>query len=228
MSSVKTGSPRRGRPRSDAARQAILETTRDQLAEQGYERLSIQRVADAAGVGKQTVYRWWPTKRELVAECVLEGYVLPSGHAPADTGDLRTDARTWFREVADHYGRPPQTSLLRALTSAAAESEEVSSKLLARFVAPFRSALVARLSDAQRAGHVRADAPLALIAEALIGALVFRVLAREPVDADAMGRLADTLFAGIEQRPSRPFEPSPREPPPDPGSAEPRPRRRAR
>lgn len=199
VTSVKTGSPRRGRPRSDAARRAILETTRDQLGEQGYERLSIQRIADAAGVGKQTVYRWWPTKRELVAECVLEGYVLPPGSGPPDTGDLRADAAAWFREVAAHYGRPPQTSLLRALTSAAAESEEVSSKLLARFVVPFRSALVARLSDAQRAGHVRADAPLALVAEALIGALVFRIITREPIDADAMGRLADALFAGIEQ-----------------------------
>ncbi|WP_236515300.1 TetR/AcrR family transcriptional regulator [Sandaracinus amylolyticus] len=201
MSSVKQGSPRRGRPRSDVARRAILEATRDQLAELGYERLSIQRVAEVAGVGKQTVYRWWPTKRELVAECVLEGYVLPSGYGPDETGDLGADAATWLRELAAHYGRPPQTSLLRALTSAAAESDEVASKLLAKFVEPSRSALVARLTDAQRAGRVQADAPLALVAEALIGALVFRVLSREPVDADAMGKLAEALFAGIEQRP---------------------------
>lgn len=204
MSSVKTGAPRRGRPRSDVARRAILEATRDQLAEHGYERLSVQKIADAAGVGKQTVYRWWKTKRELVADCVLDGYVLPDGYGPADTGDLRTDARTWFQGIARLYGGPVQMSLLRALTSAAAESEEVSSKLLARFVVPSRRALVLRLSEAQRSGHVRADAPLALVADALIGALVFRVLSREAVDADAMGRLADALFAGIAQEPTPP------------------------
>jgi hypothetical protein len=105
---------------------------------------------------------------------------LPPGSGPPDTGDLRADAAAWFREVAAHYGRPPQTSLLRALTSAAAESEEVSSKLLARFVVPFRSALVARLSEAQRAGHVRADAPLALVAEALMSQKTAQIRARMP------------------------------------------------
>lgn len=193
--------PRRGRPRSDRARRAILETTRDQLAEHGYERLSIAHVADAAGVGKQTVYRWWPSKRALVAECVLEGYVLPEGAGPLDSGDLRQDMRTWFGELAAHYGREPQASLLRALTAAAAESEEVAAKLLARFGDPYRSTVVARLVAAQGEGKVRANAPLALVAEALVGALVFRVLSREPVDPDAMLRLADALLAGILESP---------------------------
>lgn len=197
MKPVKPDSPRRGRPRSDRARRAILEATRDQLAERGYERLSIQHVADAAGVGKQTVYRWWPSKRALVAECVLEGYVLPVGEGPADTGDLREDMRTWLREVVAQYGKEPQASLLRALTAAAAESDEVAAKLLALFGEPYRSAVVSRLGAAQGAGQVRGDAPLALVAEALIGALVFRVLSRERVDPDAMLRLADALFAGI-------------------------------
>ncbi|MCZ7686562.1 MAG: TetR/AcrR family transcriptional regulator [Sandaracinaceae bacterium] len=136
MKPVKRDAPRRGRPRSDRARRAILEATRDQLGQHGYEQLSIQHIADAACVGKQTVYRWWSSKRALVAECVIEGYVLPVGEGPADTGDLREDMRAWFRELATQYGREPQVSLLRALTAAAAESEEVAAKLLARFGDP--------------------------------------------------------------------------------------------
>lgn len=197
MKPVKPDAPRRGRPRSDRARRAILEATRDQLAERGYERLSIQQIADTAGVGKQTVYRWWPSKRALVAECVLEGYVLPVGEGPADTGNLREDMRTWFHELGATYGKEPQASLLRALTAAAAESEEIAAKLLAIFGEPYRSAVVARLGAAQEAGHVQQGAPLALVAEALVGALVFRVLSREPVDPDAMLRLADALLSGI-------------------------------
>lgn len=203
MKPVKPAAPRRGRPRSDRARRAILEATRDQLGEHGYERLSIQHIADAAGVGKQTVYRWWPSKRALVAECVIEGYVLPVGEGPADTGDLREDMRAWFRELAAQYGREPQASLLRALTAAAAESEEVAAKLLARFGDPYRSTIVSRLDAARGSGKVLPDAPLALVAEALVGALVFRVLSREPVDPDAMLRLADALFAGIAATSSR-------------------------
>jgi AcrR family transcriptional regulator len=203
MTQVNAEPPRRGRPRSDRARRAILESTRAELAAHGYERLSIQQIADAAGVGKQTIYRWWPTKRELVAACVLEGLVLPDDVGLPDTGDVRADLRTWVRALVVLFGGSPQTSLLRALVSAAAESDEVAAKLRARFGDPYRSAVVARLTAARRAGVVRRGAPLAAVAEALVGALLFRVLAREPVGADEMVALADALFAGIE-RPTRP------------------------
>ena len=76
-------SARPGRARSEAARHAILEATREELTERGYDKLSIDRVAAAAGVGKQTIYRWYSSKSVLVAECILLGYVFrPDLDAP--------------------------------------------------------------------------------------------------------------------------------------------------
>jgi hypothetical protein len=74
---------------------------------------------------------------------------------------------------------------------------------LAGFADPYRSAVVSRLAAARAAGHVRAETPLALVAEALAGALVFRVLSREPVDPDAMLGLADALFIAANSEGSR-------------------------
>lgn len=205
MANVNGALPKRGRPRSDRAKIAILEATRDQLASQGFERLSIQQVADDAGVGKQTIYRWWPTKRELVAECVLAGYVLPEGGGPADSGDLRADMRAFTVALGTEYGRGPKSGLLRALISAAAESDEVAAKLFERFGDPYRVAVLARLQSGQRDGQVRQDAPLELVADALVGALVFRVLGRAAVTRGELEGLADALVQGIAApKPPRP------------------------
>ena len=109
---------RRGRPRSPRAQQAIVTATCDLLLEMGYERLSIEGVAARAGVGKQTVYRWWPSKSALVTEAVLEGRLPISGEPPPDTGDLRTDLGSWLARQFEALADPYVLSLIRAVTAA--------------------------------------------------------------------------------------------------------------
>ena len=58
---------------------AILDATARLFAERGYDHLTIEGIAAEADVGKQTIYRWWPSKGALVADCLLEGMLLPSG-----------------------------------------------------------------------------------------------------------------------------------------------------
>jgi AcrR family transcriptional regulator len=199
MTSAKEDLGRRGRPRSESARQAILDATREQLVQRGYDQLSIQEVSEAAGVGKQTVYRWWPTRAALVADCVLEGGVLSELLAPPDTGDARRDLQTWVRVLAERNENPRKTSLFRGLAAAAAESEGAAMKLFERFTAPCRAVLVERLEAGQRAGQVRANAPLVLVADALVGFLLFRILGRQPSEPEEMARLVDILFVGVCQ-----------------------------
>jgi AcrR family transcriptional regulator len=197
MTSVKSAPARRGRPRSEKARQAILETARSQLAQRGYDQLSIQEVSEAAGVGKQTVYKWWPSKAVLVADCVLEGGVLSEVTGLPDTGDAREDIQTWLRVLAERIENPLKASLLRGLAAAAAENEGAAAKLFERFTGPCRAVLVERLTAGQRAGQVRRDAPLVLVTNALVGTLLFRILSREPPEPEELVRLADVLFVGL-------------------------------
>ncbi|WP_026151433.1 TetR/AcrR family transcriptional regulator [Streptomyces prunicolor] len=188
----------RGRTRSESTRQAILEATRDELAASGYDKLSIDRIATAAGAGKQTVYRWYRSKNELVAECILEGYVPARTAVVADSGEVRGDLRAWLRGFADFLARTENASLIRACTAAAAESDEVAAKFYERVTAANEAALTARLDGAVRLGQLRADTSTAAVAEALIGAMLYRLLVRQAWTDEFINGLLGTVFNGID------------------------------
>ncbi|WP_431031902.1 TetR/AcrR family transcriptional regulator [Streptomyces sp. P6-2-1] len=63
-----TGSAAPGRPRSEAARLAVLHAVDDLLVDVGYAAMTMKGIAERAGVGRMTVYRWWPTKAHILIE----------------------------------------------------------------------------------------------------------------------------------------------------------------
>ncbi|GAA4490133.1 TetR/AcrR family transcriptional regulator [Actinoallomurus oryzae] len=81
---------RTGRPRSERARRAVLHAVDDLLVEVGYAAMTMKGIAERAGVGRQTVYRWWSTKAEILLEACLtdarEELAVPPHPTPA--GDL--------------------------------------------------------------------------------------------------------------------------------------------
>ena len=93
----------RGRPRSEEAHRAIVEATLTLLDEGGYTALTIEAVAERAGVGKTTIYRRWPSKLELVVEAV--GELRPPG-PPDDTGSLAGDFAAFARGQGRRRRRP--------------------------------------------------------------------------------------------------------------------------
>src|SRR4051794_35435011 len=82
-----------GRPRSQSARAAVLAATADLIDEHGYGKLTMEAIAKRAGVSKQTVYRWWPSKAAVVLETLNE---VAAAIAPA-SGDLRDFIRRSVR-----------------------------------------------------------------------------------------------------------------------------------
>jgi AcrR family transcriptional regulator len=67
-----TGSVAPGRPRSETARVAVLRAVDDLLVEIGYSAMTMKGIAERAGVGRMTVYRWWPTKAHILIEACDE------------------------------------------------------------------------------------------------------------------------------------------------------------
>ena len=188
----------RGRPRSPRAHQAILAATCDLLLETGYDGLSIEGVAARAGVGKQTVYRWWPSKSALVAEAVLEGRLPISGDMPANTGDLRGDLHTWLTRQFDALADPYVLSLIRAVTAAAADTDAAGVALYERFTGPAHEALVARLAAGTSAGQARSGADLDAAADAVAGTLLYVALTRrDPQPQQRIAGLLDILMRGV-------------------------------
>ncbi|WP_263055246.1 TetR/AcrR family transcriptional regulator [Curtobacterium sp. RIT-PI-V] len=185
-----------GRARSEASRRAILLATRDDLTEHGYDRLSIDRIATAAGVGKQTIYRWYPSKSELVADCLVEGYIVRPVLTTSDTGDVRRDITAWIRAFAEQSRVPAAASLTRAITAAAAENTAVAAHYQEQARAT-QEALVGRLEAAVRAGQVRPGSGVETVAETIVGGLLYRILTRQELDDTFVVELAELVFRGV-------------------------------
>src|SRR3984893_8752102 len=134
-------SPRR---RSEKSRTAIVAATRELLLERGFDGLTIEAVAARAGVGKQTIYRWWPSRPALVADVMLEDAdkILASVR---HTDDLAADLVEWVGKLATSLTTARGSAMLRTLTAAGMEHEETAVKLRAGFSRPLHDSIRSRL-----------------------------------------------------------------------------------
>lgn len=185
---------RTGRPRSEATRLAILEAAAALTTELGYDHVTIDAIASRAGAGKQTIYRWWSAKSMVVADAVIEGFLrLPALDLP-DTGDLRADLKTWTTASAAAMGDPRFLQVVRALVTAATGPEQDASRLYEHIMRPTYEPLVARLRQGQDAGQLSTAVSAESVADALLGTLLFRALARLPMP-ETMAGIIDALLA---------------------------------
>src|SRR6202034_4718064 len=94
--------PKLGRPRDEAARVAILKAANAILEKEGIAGFTIEAVAARAGVGKATIYRWWPSKGALA----VAGFLAETAPKIAypNSGSARADLISQLRRVASVYG----------------------------------------------------------------------------------------------------------------------------
>lgn len=187
---------RRGRPRSEQSRRATLEATRELLHSVGYDRLTIEAIANAAGVSRQTVYRWWHAKSAIVAEAVLDGVIILPGGAEAAGGSLRGI----LNAIGASLATPENAALIRALAAAAADDPDASQALYERMTGPTHGALVTFITAGAQSGSLRPDIDADVAADALIGALLYRVLTRQDSPPGYAEQLAITLLGAAPER----------------------------
>ena len=158
------------RRRSEKARTAIIEATRELLLERGFDGLSIEAVAARAGVGKQTIYRWWPSRPVLVADVMLADADKILGAMP-HTDDVAADLESWGATLATALTTTRGHAMLRTLTAASLEHEDTAARLRAGFSRPLIDSVRVRLQ------HEGVDADTAhTAADALLGAVVYAIL----------------------------------------------------
>jgi AcrR family transcriptional regulator len=165
--SVETTPPRR---RNERSRLAIVTATREILLERGFDGLTIEAVAARAGVGKQTIYRWWPSRPALVADVLLtdaDRILRPVKH----TDDLLGDLVAWAVNLAATLTTERGSAMLRILTAASLEHDDVAARLRTGFSTPLQDSVKSRL----RAAHV--DDPTAqAAADTIVGGIVYSIL----------------------------------------------------
>ena len=186
----------RGRRRSERSHKAIITATQELLVERGYRELTIEGVAARAGVGKQTIYRWWPSKAALVLEAYLVGQdAVPP---PAEEATVGEDIRALLRWLIAVLVEPTGGRVVAGLVGDL-QHDAVLAEGFHRDVVPARrAAMLAALARARGRGEIRADADLEVAVDTLHGAVFYRLLlSGEPLDDAFAERLASQVLAGL-------------------------------
>ena len=183
--------PHTGRRRNDAAKAAILDATFRLLSDPGTEALTIDAIAAEAGVGRQTIYRWWPSKGAVVADA-LSRYarvVVPE----RDTGSFTGDLAAFFTDSFAGLKNEGLADRLRQIVAEAQHDEHVA-RVLADFTTVRRAALRALLERGRTAGELAADVDLDMLVDMAYGVLYYRLLVgHAALDEEAARSLAAEL-----------------------------------
>ncbi|MDO9354282.1 MAG: TetR/AcrR family transcriptional regulator [Solirubrobacteraceae bacterium] len=188
--------------RSDRARSSILSATRERLAEVGYAKLTIEGIASRAGVGKQTIYRWWPSKGAVVFDAILDASLGPDGSTTLpDTGELEADLRTVMRGIVGELADPATDRMQRAVLAELQLDPPLATELLERLLRPQTDAFADRLCRARDAGQVRDDLDPSVAVELFLGPVFHRWLLRTaPLDEAFADRVVEHALAGLAPR----------------------------
>ena len=192
-----TAAVRRGRPRSEKAREAILDAAAELLLARGLEAVSMDAVAERAGVSKATIYRWWPTKETLALDALYHEWDAVRT-AVRETGSVRDDLlwllRPWVRLVSKRpYGR-----VIGALITEAQTDPVFAEQYRERFVEPRRNQARPILARAIDRGELPATTDVELALDLLYGPLYHRLLhGHAPLSELFLRRLIDTVVGGL-------------------------------
>ncbi|MCG5215807.1 TetR/AcrR family transcriptional regulator [Streptosporangium sp. KLBMP 9127] len=170
----------------------IHQAAREVLAGRGYSALTMEAVAAAAGVGKSTIYRWWPNKEALLADALAEVF---KGEEIPDLGDTRAELRRAVDMTMDNYADAGLAIALPALAADLARHPE----LLARFREVFLWRKRGNIAAALHRGVDRGDLPATLdtdlIQDLWAGTIMYRrLMTGGPLDDDLAERLVQLAF----------------------------------
>ncbi|WP_232668248.1 TetR/AcrR family transcriptional regulator [Pseudonocardia sp. TRM90224] len=165
--------------RSERSRTAILTAAAELVHEVGYRKLTIEAIAARAGVGKQTIYRWWPSKAAVVLDGLLAAAAArPEGLALPDSGDLAADLRVVVRAIVAELADPGLSATSRGMIIDMQEDLDLAGDVLERLLGPNLRAIADRLRAGQDAGQVRPDLDLGVGVELIVGPPYHRWLLR--------------------------------------------------
>jgi AcrR family transcriptional regulator len=187
--------------RSERSYRAIVDATKALLDEQGYAATSIDQIARRAGVGKQTIYRWWPNKAAVVLEAHAEQ--AAERNVTPDTGDLRDDLRAIAAALAHNLGDTAIGRVCVELIGEAQADERFAEAYRDVFVMGRRAAVRTLLERGRERGEVRGDVDLELAMDMFFGPIWYRRLVRHaPLTREFAHSLADALVDAVGTRPA--------------------------
>src|ERR1700739_381903 len=188
----------RGRPRSEESEEAILAATLQLLTEKPLRDISMEEIARKAGVGKATIYKWWPSKAYVALDAFLRNV---SRRVPTpDTGAAKSDIQQQLRSGMVFY-RSPAGRILGQFVAEAQSDKEFASLFRERFLKPRREATGVIFDRGVQRGEIDQNLDRELVLDLIYGAAVYRLMVRHaPLDRKMADRIVSTLFGGLDNR----------------------------
>jgi AcrR family transcriptional regulator len=188
----------RGRPRSEESEEAILEATIQLLSEKPLREISMEEIARKAGVGKATIYKWWPSKAYVALDAFLKktNQMIPT----SDTGSVKTDILEQLRSLMVFYRSPAG----RILGQFIAESQ-IDAKFAALFRKLFlkpRRELVGVIFDrGVERGEIEQNLNRELVLDLIYGPAIYRmIVGHGPLEKKLADEMVSILFGGLDNR----------------------------
>ena len=178
--------------RDENARLAVLHAADDLLVERGFGGVTVEGIAARAGVAKQTIYRWWPSKVDILLDTLIDD----ASHqlSPPEKGSVVEGVRQYLRALAHFLTEEPPGKVLLALIGEAQHDREVAAVFHQRYLDPQRQReremLKRGIATGELPGHLDVDAVL----DALLGPVLYRALIGVKIPQTFIdGLIADTL-----------------------------------
>jgi AcrR family transcriptional regulator len=204
------GTPKGRAPhrRDPAARQRVLQAADDLLVERGFGGVTIEGIATRAGVAKQTIYRWWSSKVDVLLDTLVDDSA--AALAVPDTGSAVQDLRLHLRQVAAFVDEAPAGRVLLALIGHAQHDADMARTFREAYLAPQRDRERAMLQRGIDRGELPGDLAVDATLDALYGTVYSRaLLAAQPTGPEITDALVGRLLSpGDPSRPGRSRTPS--------------------
>ena len=185
-----------GRIRSEDTRRAILDAAIAELQERGYAALTIEGIAARAGAGKQTIYRWWPSKADVVLDAMLD--LATTVITQPDEGSLPADLDSFLVSTFRQRGQAPALSGLMAQSVL---DPVFATEFRERFLFARRAALRVLLDRARDRGEIVPEVGTELLLDVVFGVLWYRLLVgHAPLDEDAGRELSALIVRATSAR----------------------------
>jgi AcrR family transcriptional regulator len=187
----------RGRPRSEKARKAVLEAAAELLLGRGLGAVSMDAVAERAGVSKATIYRWWPTKETLALDALYTRWAA-AAPVPKDTGSLRGDLLELLRPWAELVRTGPYARVIAALLTEARTDPVFAAEYRRHVIQPRRGQAREIFERAIARGEIPADLDVEVALDLVYGPLYHRLLqGHAPLDDAFVQAVVDLALTGI-------------------------------
>ncbi len=184
--------------RSEEARQAVLEAADDLLVERGFAGVTIEGIAARAGVAKQTIYRWWPSRIDILMEAFVED--AAQALTPPDRGDLDSDLRSHLRNYARFLAESDAGAVFRALAGEAQHDAKVAARFRTDYLSQQRARDRLPLERAIERGELARDTDVDFAVDQLLGPIYYRALVTgQPIPREFTDRLVHEFLAEIDR-----------------------------